>query len=225
MTTIQSIVDQFATQINDPSSDTYLPKLILASSDPSFDPLQLKDVNIGDIDLDIPRIGDVEVEFTSLNVVGLANLTIRPETIRVNGNRIAATVDVSKLDSRPPLRLAETVHMVGDIKAVSETGKKLNGTLDLKIEEAEIKVEGEITLGDEPTVVIEKIEFIADISQSNIDTTIKLDSGRLLSRIVDKFFDVPRVRRMIIDSINDEISSSLGRLSRLATQAVRQSMG
>ena len=221
MTTIQSMINTFGKQLNDPNGEMYLPKLILASSTPSFDPLQLHDIELGDIDLDIPGVGDVEAKFTSLAVVGLANLTIPTELIHVNGDRINATVHVSKLEPAPA-GIADTIHLVGEIDAVNEKGKGIRGTLELKIEEAEVDIAGRVVLADDPMIVIEKIEFRADTSQDNIDTHIKLDGNRFLARIVNRFFDMGKVRRMIVANLNAEVASELDQLSRFATQALRQ---
>jgi hypothetical protein len=222
------LFDRVRYALNNPASQIYVPRVILGVADPRLDPDK-----IGTIDLGAQTVEDINfnsIKLTQVVVTGISNavtpagrMIFRPEQGEVDAVIALSTLAPPPLVSvggrnvqvpAPPLKLACGF-------AITAEGEVLpDGTAAITVDRSQIAATMHFDGADAAnlTITFRSIKLAADPAAIKVTLTIVSDMPDLINEVINQ----PSVKQKVLDGINARAAADLARLSKAATEKIRQ---
>lgn len=212
-----------------PSSDFYLSKLILGSTNPTLEPFKASKVDLGNQNI----LGtEIAITLTNLDVVGISNVQVEKKdakpVITISGNDVTFIAQTPNTEA-PPKNIPKEITLTSDLNLISNGVPPIVGTITIQIKTSTITGSFVATSSDgtPQTVNVDFTKLGLSATSDNQNIAININVNSPLSSFINSVFSQAIIQQKIITAIGSQINQPpvLQAISKYSTEAARKALG
>lgn len=212
-----------------PSSNFYLSKLILGSTNPTLEPFNISEIDLGKQNI----LGtNIAIALTKLHVTGISNIQVEKKggkpVITINGNDVTFVAQTPNTEA-PPKNIPKEIILKSDLNITSDGVPPIVGSITIQVKTSTITGDFTATSSDgtPKTVNVDFTKLGLSATSNNDNIAIKINLNSPFSSFITSIFNQSVIQQKIISAIGSQInqSSVLKAISKYSTEAARNALG
>jgi hypothetical protein len=216
------ILARVKASLNNPTSNYYLPMLLMKNSSPQLEPYPVSSIDLGD--QNIKGLPWGPNTFSSIVIRGLSNNIALPENVLLKDPDLTITTIQGRLTAPPAGIPSPPLVIAGNFSLTPKGMRAITGNFNVNVAESNLKIVCTAS-GDRVEMLavrFSQLQLLVDTTQINIQLNFPGDSGPLAS-LANQVVQTSSVKSGIVSKINDTLSSSatLQSFSNQITQGLK----